>query len=147
MVNHDCISTKYNDYSFTWAKQLGFFVFATMDTNVLIDRLDLVMNMERRYLGLVKGKCICKTIPINQIRDVELRMLLSLSNFIIAGLFVLAGILLNPLLFLIIPFCIWGCINTNIILHTKMDQEIRIPSFNKHEAKKFVDYFKDIYLS
>lgn len=147
MVEKDCTTTNYNDYSFTWAKQLGFFVFATMDTNVLVDRLDLVMNMKRKYLGLVKGKCTYKTIPINQIRDVEIRMLLSISNFIIAGLFVLAGILLNPLLFLIIPFCIWGSINTNIILHTKLDQEIRIPSYNKYEAKKFVDYFQDIYLS
>lgn len=147
MVKQDCVSTNYNDYSFTWGKQLGFLVFTTMDTDVLVGQLDLEMNVHRKYLGFVKRKRICKTIPINQIRDVEIKMLLSISNFIVAGLFVLAGVLLNPLFYLIIPFCIWGSINTNIILYTKTDHVIRIPSYSKQEAKRFVDYLQDIYLS
>jgi hypothetical protein len=146
MENIIAESSNINEYSFRRGKQFSFLTLRTLNTKLSINSISLAIEMERYYLGFIKGKKTTINVPINNITSLDEKTLLSFSDLLVAGVFLLAGIFLNPLFYIIIPISVWACINTNIVISTNSDKDIKIPSFSKKDAKEFVQYFKDIYI-
>jgi len=136
---------KITEFSFRWGKQFAFLILKTMDTKLVVSSTYLVIDMTKYYFGFIKGKKSYIDLPISNINNITSKTLLSFSDLVIAGIYVFGGFF-NPLFFLVVPLCIWACINTNIIITTKSNQEIKIPSFNKKDAKEFVYYIQDIFI-
>lgn len=136
---------KLNEYTFLWGKQLKFLTLRTSNTRLMIHNTTVIIEMEHHYLGFIKGKSTTMTVGTDQISDLSTKNMLSLSDLLVAALFFTAGFF-NPLFFIIVPISVWASMNTNIIISTKENKKIRIPSHNIKDANHFIHYIKDVYI-
>jgi hypothetical protein len=137
---------KSNEYSFRWGKQFNFLTLKTLESKLVVSSTFLTVETDKYYLGFIKGKKSTVNIPISDISHIEIKNLFSLPDLIVALFYFLLGEFLNPLFYLIIPLSVWASCNTNLIITTKSDQVVKIPSFSKKDANDFRNYFNDIYL-
>jgi hypothetical protein len=136
---------KITEYSFRWGKQFTFLTLKTSDTKLVVSSTDLKIDMTKFYLGFIKGKNTTLDIPINSISNIYGKTLISLTDLIIPAIYVFGGFF-NPLFFLVVPLSIWACINSSIIIATKSNAIIKIPSFNRKDANEFIHYINDLFI-
>lgn len=146
MDNMISLNNRANEYLFSWGKPFRFLALRTYDTKLVINNTSLVIDKERLYLGFIRGKKVIKTIPINKINMLETKKQLSFIDLAVAGALICAGFFLNPLFFPFVLLAFWACTNTNIIVSTKDNEVIKIPTSNKESSKEFIRYFNDIYI-
>jgi hypothetical protein len=138
-------SKKINEFSIRWGKQFTFLSLRTYDTKLIVHDGLLTIETDRYYLGLFKGKKTTLNIPLNSLVNAETKVTLSFSDLVIAGIYVFAGFF-NYLFFLLVPLSVLACFNTGIIITTNTDKVITIPSYNKKDAKNFINFINDLYI-
>lgn len=146
MDNALSLNNRSNEYSFQWGKPFKFLTLKTCNTKLSIYNTSLIIEMNKYYLGCIKGKKTTYNIPIQKINLLESKKSLSFSDLLISIGFLCGGFLINPLLFLFVPLSIWACYNFNILLSTKDGKSLKIPSSNKGGMKEFIQFFNDIYI-
>lgn len=133
-----------NEYSFRWGKQFRFLTLRTLNSKVVIRNNSILIEINKYYFGFIKGNKSTIQLPIREISNLETKYTLSICDLVVAGVYALGGII-NPLFFLIVPLCVWACFNSNLIITTISDDDIRIPSFSKKDAKRFINYYNEIF--
>lgn len=134
------------EFTFRWGKQFTFLTLRTLNSKIeLCDGL-VTIRMKKRFLGFINGGLKTFRIPADSILQVSLKRFLFLPDLLMPALYGIAGFLLNPLFFIIVPLSLWACLNSYVIIHTKDGKLFRIPCFNKYEAEEFILYINDIYL-
>jgi hypothetical protein len=146
MENMTTSNNSTNEYSFRWGKQFSFLTLRTLNTKLIINNTNLIIHMDKYFLGFIKGKSYELNVPINSIHCLSTKKMLTLTDLVIAGVYAICGFFIHPLFFLAVPLSIWACMNINIILNTKTDKKIKIPSFSTKETKEFINFFNDIYI-
>lgn len=137
---------KVNEYIFRWGKRFTFLTVRTLNSKLEVINGLVKIDMERYYLGFIKGTRKSFQIPANNIQNIEIKTSVYLLDLLMPVLYVLAGIFLNPLFLIIVPLSVWACFNTYIIIYTEENKKIKFPSFSKKEAAEFVYYINDVYL-
>jgi hypothetical protein len=134
-----------NEFSLCQGKHFTFLKLRTYDTNLVVHDGLLTIEMDKYYLGLFKGKKTTLNIPLSSLVTAETKTTLSFTDLVIAGLYVFGGFF-HYLIFLLVPLSIWACINTGIIITTNTGKNIKIPSYNKKNAKNFINFINDLYI-
>lgn len=125
------------EYLFEWIKQFSYLTLKKVETKVNLDHRSMTSETTTYHLGFIKGKTKTLILPLNNIKEVQIKRLVTYSDMAFAGLFI-AGGFVNPIYFLLAALFIWTGLNTSIVITTGLATKILIPASSKSEAENFV---------
>lgn len=131
------------NYLFKWVKQFSYLTIKTVETKIKIDNLKLNIQSCTYHLGFFKGKIKESELPLNNIKEVQTKKLITYSDIVFAIFFIIIGFI-NPITFIFAAIFIWTGINTSIVITTKLESTIKIPANSKSDAEEFISYVNSL---
>lgn len=128
-------------YNFTKVKQIGALNLLVIKTKVDLNGSLLLIEKNKYYLGLIKGKSRSERINVKEIDTVISKKGIDLIDGIYAIIFtILTIITMNPILLIGAAVCLWTGYGEKIFINTRKKEKIIIYTQGGVLTKELIDF-------
>lgn len=130
-------------FDFTWTKDFSYLTISRVLSKISVERNSLNGEIKKYFLGIIPTKTRDINIPLKNILKLEIKKKINLWDLLFGILFVFVGVA-NPLFFIVALIFFWSARTTGIVITTKLQSTVEIPTNSNADAENFMDYVNSL---